>query len=221
MRGPRLKLLLAAGGLVALAGLLLLLLTAPSGDHRALLAEARNRVLNSTGWRFVEGVNCSDSFALVTGNVSLKEHRLWTSVTVLPKTGAPQAYFFYANKTASFVSLEGAWVRSGGGWRVEETVLVRLLELASQAQEVYVSRGNAGVRLLFNGTCSSECISLFNSIATLAGSRVESPAQVSGSVVLSGGAPRRVFLVFRGASGFCAVNYTVFDFNSEIEVRGP
>ncbi len=211
------KVLLLVALLAAVVGSLLFLTEEP----RSVLADTRNSVLNSRGWRFAERINCSDAYALVTGNVSLDEHKLLTSVAIFPKHGTPQAYLFYADRNASLVNIEGTWVRRGGGWRVEDTILVRLIDMALSAEEKVLRRSGAEARVLFNGTCSPLCSTVFNDISSLAGSRAVAPSYYSGVIILVDRTPSRIIIVFKGAKSSCSVDYTVFDFNKSILVETP
>ncbi|QOJ79359.1 hypothetical protein IG193_02540 [Infirmifilum lucidum] len=219
MRYSREALLLLATAL--LTAYFLLFFTGYSEAPHAILADARNRVLESRGWRFREGVNCSDGSALVAGNVSLKEHKLLTSVTIMPRHGTPQAYLFYANRSASFVNMEGAWVSRGGGWRVEDTILVRLIDLALSAEEKVLSKSGTEARVLFSGTCNPLCLNVFNDVSGLAGSRAGAPSHYSGIILLMDRVPSRIILVFKGAEGSCSVEYAVFNFNEDVQVAPP
>lgn len=191
------------------------LYTALHGDPRAYARGAAERVLGSAGWAFEERVNCTDAYAFVKGNVSISEHAIATSVAALPARGQPRVYLFFANASSSFVNIDGAWLRLGGGWRVEDTVLLKLLGLAEAAENLELRRDGA-VRLVFSGACGESCLKLFGEVAELAGSALRGPERYRGELeVVREEGPWSLRVEFSGAGWRCTVEYTVAGFGKQ------
>lgn len=177
---------------------------------QSLLADAREKVLNSPGWSFMEKINCSDGYALIAGNVSIVTNELSTIITVVPRGAAPRIYLFYSNKSLSMVNVEGGWIISGSGWKPQDTLLGKVLEAAGKAREFYIKQERSLATILFNGTCTVECQNVFSEATGIISSNFKTPRIWSGEVAVTGdGYPTSLLVVFKGDEGYCSLEYRI------------
>lgn len=197
------------------------LLLRPRQSPQNIISHAKSLLLSSPGWKFEESINCSDTYALIRGNVSLNTHEISSSILLIPKFGTPQVYILFANATDSFINYEGGWIRSGGGWKEEDILLFRLLETAGNTTEVYDQVIGEKLKIVFNSTCQDSCLKAFEAISAITGTSIPRPSHVFGEITFSpSGKPQTVLAVFKSQNGRCILKYDL-SYNDTLYILKP
>jgi len=209
------KVALALGALLAAAALAVVFVTTLGRDPASCALE---RLASARGWRFEEIIDFGDVKVLVVGNVSLATQELLTSITAW-RAAAAENRIVYSNATHSMVLVEGGWVSRRGGWRLEDTVLYRLLLLARDSPERSAhALGDTRV-VEFRGPCRSLCLSLFSELRSLAQSSAPEPESYSGRFIASGCTPLELTVDFESNGSVAKLSYKVTSFDVPVSVK--
>lgn len=209
------KLVVALSALLAAAGLAVIFVTPLEPDPASC---ALNKLASAKGWRFEEVVDLGDAKVLVVGNVSLATKELLTSITVL-RANAAEARIMYSNETHSMILIEGGWITRSGGWRLEDTILYRLLLLARDSPEKSTSTTGETRVVEFTGSCSELCMSVFSELRSLAQSSAPEPESYTGRLVASRCAPLELTVSFARDGDVARLSYKVTGFDVRVSAR--
>ncbi|ABL78439.1 hypothetical protein [Thermofilum pendens] len=207
------RLLAALAALLAVVLVVAVLQTGESPEK--VIVDARNRLLGSKGWVFEERVNFTKGWVrvLVSGTVDLGSHTLNTTVVVL-RGSQPSLSVIYSNRSVTLVNLGGGWARAGEGWRVNDTVIYRLLELARASPEKHLKPSAKGFTVFFGGGCTDTCTGLYQYLLRLAGLEGSNPTSYKGVLTVEEGYPRAVYVEFyEGGEATCSLLYSLRPLN--------